>query len=468
MTPGVEAGLAAVRGRVDSEGRLVEADPPLADLHSRAGGKPGGVLAVPQVAALARLAQRLGIVVSRPAIASDGARDLDLWVRAEPAGDWVDLSISGWTERPTYAPDAPAIEREPDFVRAAVDWVWETDESLRLTMLSAGATAALGRPSSLMVGQPLTGLFRFREQECGALPILTALAERQSFEGQLAELRSGSRDSYRLSGVPLIDGTGRFAGFRGSATNVTAALRESAANDEEEPAKPAPSAFGDRLDTALRSPLRHIVTHAETMAAQADGPLAGDYHGYAVDIASAGRHLLSLVDDLVDLEAIERPGFRPAADPVDLAEVARQVVGLLGLRASQRNVRIEGPPADLQLPATGEYRRALQVLMNLLTNAIRYSPEGGIVRISAASTGGFASVTVTDSGKGLSKPDQARIFEKFERVDPLEPGGTGLGLYIARRLARAMGGDLTVESAPGEGASFTFSLPVDGGGSSIS
>ena len=460
MTPEIEPGLAAIRGSVDFEGRLIEADPPLADLHRRAGGNPGGILAVPQVAALARLAQRLGTVISRSAIAADGERDLHLWVRAEPVGDRVDLSISGWTSAPAYTPEAPAVERESDFTRAAVDWVWETDESLRLTMLSAGATAALSRPASLMLGQPLTGLFRLREHESGALPILTALAERRGFEGQLAELRSGSRGSYRLSGVPLIDGTGRFAGFRGSATSLTAALRESAANDEDAPAKPAPPAFGERLDSALRNPLRHIVIHAETIAAQDDGPLSGEYQSYAADIASAGRHLLSLVDDLVDLQAIERPGFAPAADEIDLAEVARQVAGLLGLRGLERGVRIELPPAQVQLPAVGEYKRALQVLMNLVTNAIRYSPEGGLVRISADDSGGLASVTVADSGKGISKEDQARIFEKFERVDPLEPGGTGLGLYIARRLARAMGGDLKVESVPERGASFTFSLPT--------
>lgn len=451
-----DTGAAPVKGSLDAEGHLLDADAPLAELHGRAGGKPGGILAVPQVAALARLARRLGAPISRQAIAADGERDLDLWVRAEPAGDRIELSIGGWTERPAHRPQAQVEEREGDFVRAAVDWVWETDESLRLTMLSAGATAALETSPSELVGQPLTGLFRFREHEDGALPILNALAERRRFDDQLAELRVGSRAAYRLNGVPLIDGTGRFAGFRGSATNISAALRDLAANDEA----PASSAFGERLDSALRSPLNHIVTHADTIAAQADGPLRTDYHGYAVDIASAGRHLLTLVDDLVDLQAIERPNFSPAAEPVDLAGVARQAAALLGLKSPERRVRVEAPPADLTLPATGEYKRALQIVMNLLTNALRYSPEGGSVAISATAIGEYASITVTDAGKGIPKGDQARIFEKFERIDPHEPGGTGLGLYLARRLARAMGGDLICQSAPDQGASFTFTLPA--------
>ncbi len=89
-----------VLGRVDADGRLVSADPALLALHRRAGGREGGVLAVPQIAALARLARRLGIAISRAAIAADGERDLDLWVRAEPVGSDVVLSITGWTRRP--------------------------------------------------------------------------------------------------------------------------------------------------------------------------------------------------------------------------------------------------------------------------------------------------------------------------------------------------------------------------------
>jgi signal transduction histidine kinase len=264
----------------------------------------------------------------------------------------------------------------------------------------------------------------------------------------------GSREPYRIAGVPLIDGAGHFAGFRGSASALSDAVPDAPTDS---------SAFGERLDRALRDPLDHIITHAETIGTQSDGPLQSDYAGYAADIASAGRHLLSLVDDLVDLQAVERPDFAPAAEPVDLAHVARQAAGLLGMRASERRVRIEEPAESRTLPATGEYRRALQVLMNLLTNAIRYSPEGGTVRIQVERAGAFAAVSVIDQGKGIAESDRDRIFDKFERVDPLEPGGTGLGLYIARRLARAMGGDLVFRSNPGKGATFTFTLPIRNG-----
>jgi signal transduction histidine kinase len=128
------------------------------------------------------------------------------------------------------------------------------------------------------------------------------------------------------------------------------------------------------------------------------------------------------------------------------------------LRAADRDVRIDAPREDEKLPALGDFRRALQIMVNLIGNAVRYSPPGGMVWLRCEREADLAVVIVADQGKGIAPQDQARIFEKFERVDPSEPGGTGLGLYIARRLARAMRGDLAVDSTPGQGARFLFTL----------
>jgi signal transduction histidine kinase len=448
----------AVRGRLDAEGRLVEAEPRLMALHRAAGGEEVGPLAVPQIASLARLARRLGIVISRAAVAAEGEADLDLWVRAEPRDNGVELAITGWTARPARAPaPAPDAERQADFLRAGADWMWETDSALRLTTVSPAAAAASGRTPAQLVGQRLVALFRLVEGEDGELPLLTALAEQRRFDGQLAELRGGRGGGYRLAGIPLIDGAGRFAGFRGSAAALSVGPVIIAVPTD---VPPEPGAFGERLDKALRAPLAQIIASAETIGAQSEGPIRTDYAGYAGDIATAGRHLLALVDDLVDLQSIERPDFRPEGEEIDLADVARRAAGLLAVRAGERQVRIDAPAAGESLPAAGDFRRALQIVVNLLTNAIRYSPEGGQVWIRSDREGDLAALIIADQGKGISADDQARIFEKFERVDPTEAGGTGLGLYIARRLARAMGGDVAVDSAPGQGARFTFTLPL--------
>ncbi len=177
-----------VLGRIDSEGRLVAADPALLALHQRAGGEAGGPLIIPQLAALGRLAQRLGILVSRPVVAANGDRDVDLWVRAQPAEDGVRLEIFGWSERPSRAPaEASEAERESDFLRASADWLWETDHRLRFTALSPVAAAAVGKVPADFTGAQITRLFRLHEDAQGALPILEALAEHRRFEDQIAE-----------------------------------------------------------------------------------------------------------------------------------------------------------------------------------------------------------------------------------------------------------------------------------------
>ena len=224
--------------------------------------------------------------------------------------------------------------------------------------------------------------------------------------------------------------------------------------------EPLPASFTGGLDRALRTPLARIVANADSINAQTDGPIAHGYADYAADIANAGRHLLELVDDLVDLQAVERPDFTLEVERIDLVDVARRASGLLRVRADAAKVIVERPSVEQVVLAMGDFRRALQIAVNLIGNALRYSPPGGSVAVTVAQDAGWSRLTVADRGKGIAPADQARIFEKFERVDPSEPGGNGLGLYIARRLARAMGGDLTVESAPGKGARFTFSLPA--------
>lgn len=444
-------------GRVGRDGRLLDAEPRLSDLNSRAGGKPGEPLAVPQLASIARLSLRLGIAISRNIVAADGEDDIDLWVRAEPDSDGVRLEVSGWRPRAAWR----AVEderREDDFLRTDADWVWECDSAMRLTHLSLEAGARYGFDAGKMLGQPLTLLFALEADDEGALPILTAAAEQGRFEGQVAELRGTGR-RVRLSASPRVDAQLRFAGFTG-ATEMIDADAEAPAHPPAAPEAVFTSAFGQRLDRALRKPLSRIIANADSISAQLDGPLRTDYAEYAGDIANAGRHLLSLVDDLADLSAVERDDFEVEAEPIDLADIARRAAGLLAVRASEADVRIDKPKADESLPATGEFRRVLQIMVNLIGNALRYSPPGGSVWVRLEREGALGCVIVADQGKGIAAEDHARIFEKFGRVDPTEPGGSGLGLYIARRLARAMGGDITVDSAPGQGARFVLTLPA--------
>lgn len=449
-----------VRGRIDRSGALVSADAPLLRLQQRAGAGLGKPLALPHLARLVALAQRLHRDISRPLHTADDHSDIHALVRIIPDADGASLEISDWRTRPVAQPQIPAIGEN---VVVPHGWTWECDQQLRVVALRA-APDAPPVPTD-WEGRSLSELFELQPDGDGRFPVLRALARQSRFDGQHVQADApAGRMAMTLSGEALFDAVGGFTGFRGWAIVA------------EDAADPVPAAmvvdpafgslplsdpqFGRRIDGALRGPLSRIIATAETISGQFDGPIRADYARYAGDIAHAGRHLLGLVDDLADLQNIERPGFKAAADEIDLGDLARRAVGLLGMKAEEKGIRIDAPRTDDKAPATGEFRRVLQVLLNLLGNAIRYSPDNSLIWIRVNRDGDRATVTVADQGQGIDAEQQAVVFEKFERLGRTDSGGSGLGLYIARRLARAMDGDLTVDSAPGQGARFTLSLPA--------
>ena len=210
----------------------------------------------------------------------------------------------------------------------------------------------------------------------------------------------------------------------------------------------------------MRQPLGRIIANAETIGVKLHGPLRDNYASYAKDIANAAKHLIELVDDLSDLEAVERAGFKTAPDKIELGDVARRVAGLLALKAADHQIQIITPAPEQKVPATAEFRRVIQILLNVVNNAIRYSPDGSKIRIDIAELNGVACITVSDQGTGIAPEDAEKIFAKFERLGRSGDGGSGLGLYISRRLARAMGGELSVSTATGGGACFALTLPA--------
>jgi signal transduction histidine kinase len=432
----------SVAGRVDQSGRLIAADPELEALQKEAGSNLGQTFALPQVAAVAQLARKLGIPVARPAVAASADHDLELWVRATPEGDEVALAIEGWTIRPPAAPRLATLLGGADETESAqTRQEWAADEELRLISLSSELADYLGVEIAEAAGQPLTRIVRLDEDEAGEMPLISALAARRGFSGQHARSRADEGRSLVLGGEVVTGADGQFAGFRGSAQT-----------GEIPTARPEPertAAFDHALDEALRSPLDRIIESAERIVERADGPLRSDYAGYGSDIAGAARHLLSVIRSMS-----EDPSHGQRT--IDLAALAAEAVVLIEALAEEREVAIELEARE-PLPASGEERAVIQILVNLAGNAVRHSPNRGAVTLTFARTAATASVTVSDQGPGIAPADQQRIFERFERASG--EGGTGLGLAISRRLARSMGGDVTLESAPGAGAHFTLTLP---------
>jgi signal transduction histidine kinase len=431
-----------VYGRLDGTGRLISADPDLEALQREAGSTLGQPLALPQVAAVAQLARKLRTAVARPALAASTDHDIELWVQATPEGDEIALSLEGWTLRPPAGPRLAAILGGSAVTDAGgTRNEWAADEELRIISLSSDLAQLLGVTTDEVAGEPLTRVLRLEEDESGGMPLISALAARRSFTGQHARSRVNESRLVTLSGEVVSGADGSFAGFRGSVQSNGAATSA--------PARTA--AFDEVLDEVLRSPLDRIIQSAERIVERSDGPLRSDYANYGKDIAGAARHLLSVLSSMNEEPA-------PSQQSVDLAALAGEAVVMLDSSAQERNVGVDLETA-VALPARGEERAVIQILVNLIGNAIRYSPPGGTIRLSFNRTGGTAFVTVADEGPGVATADQQRIFERFEQAQPTE-GGTGLGLAISRRLARAMGGDVTLDSAAGEGARFSLTLPA--------
>jgi hypothetical protein len=416
-------------------------------MHLDLGGLAEGTLAVPPLLDLARHSLRLGMRLSRPVTAAGATALIDIWCECTPDSEGVDLLLTHWSERPLpVSANLPAASAatpaDPDGACIHLDPLFRVLRFVPPAGHAASDTAhaALLRPLAALV----------------ALADGTPLDAPEKIDGQRVTLQDDARVWIaRLRRDPHSHGA------------VLTLSRSPALPDPQTPEPPPPlfdserigHLFGTQIGPALRQPIGRIIANAETIGGRLEGPLRADYAGYASDIASAGRHLLALVDDLSDLEAIEASGFSAAREPVDLADLARRAAGLLALKAAHRKIRIDKPAEDETWPAIGEFRRVLQVLLNLLGNAINYAPDGSMIWLRLDDGPDWVSVTIADQGPGLSQEDQLRLFNKWERLGRSGDGGSGLGLYISRRLALAMDGDLTVESAPGQGARFTLILP---------
>lgn len=425
-----------VVGRVDSGGRLVAADPELERLQTEAGSTIGASIALPQLAAAVRVAQRLGIPISRRVLAAGREQDIDMWVRAVPENGEVAITIERWTPRSAPPPRLAAVNSADDDKLLPEPLTWSVDEQLRLIALSGTFADFASCDERELAGQPLTKLFRLQEGEGGEMPLLDALAARHDFSGQRVRLREGGQE-LELKGAVILGNDGAFAGFEGSAVATGGG------------ASPRPTLDG-AIQTALRSPLDRIVQSATEMSQSPDSQSSEEYTAYAADIATAARHLLSVIRSLG--ERAEPSG----SAEVDLVELTSEAVGLVESAANERGILIAVQPTQ-RLDARGESRSIVQILVNLIGNAVRFAPANSAVTVSFERTPQAAMIHVADEGGGIDPADQERIFEPFEKGSRSE--GSGLGLAIARRLARAMGGEIQLQSAVGEGSRFTLVLP---------
>jgi signal transduction histidine kinase len=223
------------------------------------------------------------------------------------------------------------------------------------------------------------------------------------------------------------------------------------------------SEFLANMSHELRTPLNAIIGFSEVLVERMFGEVNAKQEEYLQDILASGRHLLSLINDILDLSKIEAGRMELELTDFHLPQAIDNAVTLVRERATRRGITLEMVVEGRLGALRGDERKIKQVLLNLLSNAIKFTPEGGRVEIRAAASDGMVEMSVSDTGVGIAPEDHEAVFEEFRQVGgdyAKKHEGTGLGLTLSRKFVELHGGKIWVKSEVGHGSTFTFTLPL--------
>ncbi|MBI3456912.1 MAG: GAF domain-containing protein [Candidatus Rokubacteria bacterium] len=223
------------------------------------------------------------------------------------------------------------------------------------------------------------------------------------------------------------------------------------------------SEFLANMSHELRTPLNAIIGFSEVLLERMFGELKEKQAEYLQDILGSGQHLLSLINDILDLSKVEAGRMELEVTPFNLPAALENALTLVRERAQRHGLRVHLRVDDRLGEIAGDERKVKQILLNLLSNAVKFTPDGGQISVTADLTDGAVEISVSDTGIGIAPGDQAAIFEEFRQVGGppgRRPEGTGLGLTLAKKFVELHGGRIRVTSEAGKGSTFTFTLPL--------
>lgn len=450
---------------LDAQDNVVGGDPLLVDYHLIQGGEEGGCLALPTVLQLVAMARTMEMKLHRKVRFIAGRQEIVAWASVHPGEPETIVRLSQIEARASITATGP-IPSQFALRLQAEAWLHVDADNVIISGQCTPALAAQQPQLPAQLQRVLGGRWSAFLQPAEDSDLITLYQRGQLPAWQMldgAVMASTETPSQRwIARIFALDHNAMFEWLLLPVDGlaVTALARTTAYEGAETAETDAPTRlFADQVAPALRGPVGRIMANAQTIRDRANGPLRQDYVSYAGNIADAAEHLLALIDDASALEEVDNPDETLDIHVLDLVDVARRACGLLAMKAAARDIRLDCPKEDESVMCRGDFRRILQILLNLLGNAIRYSPESSMVWLRAEEDGDVSRLIVSDQGSGLSREQQARVFNKFERLGRSDDGGSGLGLYIARRLARAMEGDIIIDSAPGQGARFIVELP---------
>jgi PAS domain S-box-containing protein len=343
--------------------------------------------------------------------------------------------------------------------RGCIEWINES--FTRITGYTQPECHGL-KPGTLLQGPGTSpeSIARFRDN----------LRSGQGFRIEILNYRKGGREIWLSIEIqPLYDAKGTLVNFVGIESDITEERRAKAelesAREAAEAASRSKSAFLGNVSHELRTPLNVIIGSTEMVLRGRHGPVPEAQLRVLQRVREAGGLLLGLINELLDLTQAESGRVNLKFGPVEVAGFARDMVKLVEMEASDRHLSLHLTLSHQTPLILADSSRLKQVLVNLLGNALKFTPSGGRVDLMVSESADPAEIrfTVRDNGPGIAVADQERVFREFERVETdvrTKAGGTGLGLPIARRLVELHGGKLTLSSEPGKGCAFVVCLPV--------
>jgi signal transduction histidine kinase len=357
-------------------------------------------------------------------------------------------------------------ERFRDFAIVASDWFWETDACLNVTYLSERFANATGiSPRELLArAEGATRWMTSAPDEPGAV----AVAGRQPIRGHVyCHIHEGQAQYWKISGVPIFDAEKEFRGYRGTGTNITEEIRASEAlreaKEASDVANRAKSEFLANMSHELRTPLNAILGFSEITKGRLLGDAPEKYSEYAGNIFDSGKLLLSLIDDILDLAKIEAGRMELDEETIDVRETIDAAVGLMRQHISTAQLDLIVQVADDLPPLRADERKLKQMILNLLSNALKFTTAPGSISIGASrDLSGNLILMVSDTGIGIPADKLATVLQPFGQVQnsmTRAHSGTGLGLPMVKALAEQHGGTFALQSEPGRGTDVIITFP---------
>ncbi|MNX27716.1 Non-motile and phage-resistance protein [compost metagenome] len=353
-------------------------------------------------------------------------------------------------------------------VESVVDYaIFMLDANGRIVTWNKGAERIKGYQDAEILGKPYALFFSPEDVQAGKPQRL--LAQARQF-GRVEDLgwrvrKDGTRFWADAVITALIDAQGNLTGY----AKVTRDLTEFEHLEREkiealQQADILKDQFISILSHELRTPINSITGFGSILDDEVVGPLTEKQHEYLRKILSGADTLLGLVNDLLDLSRIQAGRFHLSPQPFDFALVAADALSSLQALAEPKHMHLLNEVPQGLPPLVGDAQRIRQVLLNLVNNAIKFTPDEGTIRVRACLDGAVLRCEVQDTGIGIATEDIPKLFKPFSQVDMSSTrpaGGTGLGLMISKSLVEAHGGQIGVESQPGAGSTFWFTLPLD-------